>query len=66
MGKDTGVNGEAFTDNDLDAWAAQAESPEGYNGGHIGPAQTGGPVGIGAQGASLHLPNGCCSSREVQ
>lgn len=49
MGKDTGVNGEAFTDNDLDAWAAQAESPEGYSGGHIGPAQTGGPVGIGAQ-----------------
>lgn len=49
MGQYTGVNGEDFTDDDLEAWAAQAESPEGYSGGHIGPARAGRPVSIGAQ-----------------
>lgn len=49
MGQYTGVNGEDFTDDDLEAWAAQAESPEGYSGGHIGPAKAGRPVSIGAQ-----------------
>ncbi|EXF23913.1 DNA polymerase II [Nesterenkonia sp. AN1] len=49
MGQYIGVNGETFTDDELEAWAAYAESGQKYTGGHIGPSASGPPVSIGAQ-----------------
>lgn len=49
MGKYTAVNGEAFSDDDLEAWAAHAESSQGYTGDHIGPSKVGRPLSIGAE-----------------
>lgn len=34
----------AFTDQDVEQWAAEAESERGYTGGHLGPSATGRPV----------------------
>lgn len=44
MAKYTTVNGKTFTDKDIERWAAEAESEQGYTGDHIGPAVPGRPV----------------------
>lgn len=38
------VDGTPFTDEDVERWAAEDESEEGYSGGHLGPAVEGLPV----------------------
>lgn len=48
MSKYTDVNGVAFTDEDIERWAAEDESSEGYTGGHIGPSRPGRPISVGA------------------
>lgn len=49
MGQYSGVNGETFTDDEVEAWAAHAESERGYTGGHIGPSVAGRPVSVDGQ-----------------
>lgn len=43
----TDVNGVAFTDEEIEHWAAEDESEEGYTGGHLGPSRPGRPVSVG-------------------
>jgi hypothetical protein len=49
------VNGVPFTDDDLDRWAAEAESPEGYTGKHLGPSIPGRPISVGAEARPFTL-----------
>lgn len=56
MGQYTGVNGETFTDEELEAWAAHAESEQEYTGGHIGPSSAGRPVSLGEQVRPFAVP----------
>lgn len=37
MGEYSDVNGVPFTDEDIERWAAEAESEAGYEGKHLGP-----------------------------
>lgn len=55
MAKYTAVNGTAFTDKDIERWAAEAESDEGYTGDHIGPSVPGRPVSVGAEAKPFTL-----------
>ncbi|MDN5892781.1 MAG: ribbon-helix-helix domain-containing protein [Nocardioides sp.] len=55
MSKYTAVNGTEFTDEDIEKWAAEAESEQGYTGGHIGPAVPGRPVSVGAEAKPFTL-----------
>lgn len=55
MGKYTDVTGTAFTDEDIERWAADAESEEGYQGGHLGPSRPGRPVSVGAKARPFTL-----------
>ena len=55
MGKYTAVDGTSFTDEDIDRWAAEAESEQGYTGGHIGPSVPGRPVSVGAEAKPFTL-----------
>lgn len=55
MGKYTAVNGKTFTDEDIEAWADEAESEQGYTGGHIGPSTPGRPVSVGADARPFTL-----------
>lgn len=48
MDKHTDVTGTAFTDADIERWAAVAESDAGYTGDHLGPVRPGRPVSVGA------------------
>lgn len=49
MKKYTGIDGIEFTDNDIEKWAAEAESDHGYSGDHLGPAVPGRPISVGAE-----------------
>lgn len=55
MAKYTAVNGTTFTDKDIERWAAEAESEEGYTGDHIGPSVPGRPVSVGAEAKPFTL-----------
>lgn len=54
MSKSTDVNGDPFTDEDIERWAAEAES-QGYTGKHRGPSQPGRPVSVGDQARPFTL-----------
>lgn len=41
------VNGIPFTDEDIEQWAATAESEEGYTGKHLGTSVAGRPISVG-------------------
>lgn len=43
------MNGAPFTDEDIERWAAEAESEQGYAGKHLGPSVPGRPISVGAQ-----------------
>ena len=43
----TDVNGVPFTDDDMERWAEEAESAEGFTGGHKGPSVPGRPISVG-------------------
>lgn len=49
------VNGIPFTDDDIERWAAEAESEKGYTGKHLGPAVVGRPVSVGANARPFTL-----------
>jgi len=55
MGKYTDVNGTAFTDADIERWAEEAESEEGYVGEHRGPAVLGRPISVGHEAKPFTL-----------
>lgn len=55
MGKYKAVNGTTFTDKDIEKWANEAESEQGYTGGHLGPAVLGRPVTVGAEAKPFTL-----------
>lgn len=55
MSKYTAANGTRFTDEDIERWAAEAESEQGYTGRHIGPSVPGRPVSVGAEAKPFTL-----------
>ena len=55
MAKYTAVNGTNFNDKDIERWATEAESEDGYSGGHIGPSVPGRPVSVGAEAKPFTL-----------
>lgn len=55
MGKYSDVNGTPFTDEDIERWAAEAESETGYTGKHLGPSVPGRPISVGAQARPFTL-----------
>lgn len=42
----TDVHGVQFTEDDIERWAAEDESPAGYTGGHLGPSVPGRPISL--------------------
>ena len=55
MGKHIDVNGDPFTDEDIERWATEAESGEGYTGKHLGPSVPGRPISVGAHARPFTL-----------
>lgn len=55
MGEYTAVNGTKFTDTDIEGWAAEAESEQGYTGAHLGPSAPGRSVSVGAEARPLTI-----------
>ncbi|MFV0253337.1 MAG: CopG family transcriptional regulator [Beutenbergiaceae bacterium] len=55
MGKYSDVNGVPFTEEDIEQWAAEAESEAGYVGKHLGPSGPGRPISVGAQARPFTL-----------
>ena len=55
MAKYTATNGTTFTDEDIERWAAEAESDQEYTGSHIGPAVPGRPGSVGAEAKPFTL-----------
>ncbi|WP_378143853.1 CopG family ribbon-helix-helix protein [Cnuibacter sp. UC19_7] len=55
MGTHNDVNGTPFTDDDMERWAADTESDEGYTGKHLGPSVPGRPISVGSQARPFTL-----------
>jgi hypothetical protein len=55
MNEYTDVNGAVFTDDDIERWAATAESDQGYTGGHLGPSVPGRPISVGRKARPFTL-----------
>ncbi len=55
MAEYTDVRGTKFSDDDIERWAAQAESERGYQGGHLGPAVPGRPISVGTEARPFTL-----------
>ena len=55
MAKYTAINGTTFIDKDIERWAAEAESDEGYTGDHVCPSVPGRPVSVGAEAKPFTL-----------
>lgn len=55
MGKHSDVNGVPFTDEDIEQWAAEAESETAYTGKHLGPSVPGRPISVGAHARPFTL-----------
>jgi len=55
MSEYTDVNGDSFTEQDIERWAAEAESEKGYTGTHLGPSRPGRPVSVGARARPFTL-----------
>lgn len=55
MVKYTDVNGTSFTNEDIERWAAEAESEQGYTGKHLGPSVPGRPISVGAEARPFTL-----------
>lgn len=61
--KTAGAHDRGFTDDDIERWAAEAESADGYTGEHLGPAVAGPPVSGGVQARPLTLR--CCPQSQA-
>ena len=55
MSTHTDVNVTSFTEQDIERWAAEAESEQGYTGKHLGPSIPGRPISVGAQARPFTL-----------
>lgn len=55
MGTYTDVNGISYSDEDIERWAAEAESGQGYTGKHLGPSVPGRPVSVGVRARPFTL-----------
>ncbi|GAB3611393.1 hypothetical protein GCM10027414_35190 [Humibacter ginsengiterrae] len=55
MDKYSDVNGVPFTDEDIERWAGEAESEQGYTGKHLGPSMPGRPISVGARARPFTL-----------
>lgn len=55
MGKYVAADGTTFTEDDIERWATDAESEQGYVGGHLGPAVPGRPVSVGEKARPFTL-----------
>lgn len=55
MGKYTASSGRPFTDEDIERWAAEAESERGYDGDHLGPSVPGRPISVGERARPFTL-----------
>lgn len=55
MNRYNDVNGDPFTDEDIEKWAAEAETLNGYTGKHLGPSVPGRPISVGAQARPFTL-----------
>lgn len=55
MSTHTDVNSTSFTEQDIERWAAEAESEQGYTGKHLGPSIPGRPISVGAQARPFTL-----------
>ena len=55
MSEYTDVHGTPFTDEDIERWAAEAESEGEYTGKHLGPSVPGRPISVGAQARPFTL-----------
>ena len=51
----TDVNGTAFTDKDIERWAAPDEAGEAYAGRHLGPPTAGRPISVGVNAKPFTL-----------
>ena len=49
------ASGVPFTDEDIERWATEAESENGYTGKHLGPSVPGRPISVGAQARPFTL-----------
>ena len=47
--KNKAANGTRFTDEDIEKWAAEAKSAQGYTGGHLGSSASGRPISVGTE-----------------
>lgn len=55
MSKHVAANGTTFTDDDVERWAAEAESGAEYSGRHLGPPTPGRPVSVGERARPFTL-----------
>lgn len=55
MGDYRDVSGVPFTDEDIEQWAAEAESETGYEGRHLAPSVPGRPISVGSQARPFTL-----------
>lgn len=55
MDRYSDVNGIPFSDDDIEQWAAEAESEKGYVGNHLGPSVPGRPISVGAHARPFTL-----------
>lgn len=55
MSKYTDVSGVPFSEDDIEQWARQAESGQGYTGKHLGPSVPGRPITVGAKARPFTL-----------
>lgn len=55
MNEYSDVNGVPFTDEDIERWAAETESGQGYTGKHLGPSVPGRPISVGVQARPFTL-----------
>lgn len=49
------VTGVQFTDGDIERWALEAESEQGYTGKHLGASVAGRPISVGTQARPFTL-----------
>ncbi len=55
MSRYNSVNCTPFTDEDVERWAVEAESEQGYAGKHLGPSVPGRPISVGAKARPFTL-----------
>jgi hypothetical protein len=55
VSKYSDVNGVPFTDEDIERWAKEAESEQGFTGKHLGLSVPGRPISVGHQARPFTL-----------